>query len=315
MFRNSLLVATIVALIGYGTLSIILRQSATFAERGLVVVQISNDLRHGDSQNLTIGIWGSCVTFHDDVRCRKFGDGLSDLANSTSSVIGKMAGLGVGRLSDVAIVLIACAITMCCGLFFLRVLTFWAKAGVLFSVVLAVIPVVVIVVLFGIALSDIRGMGFAVESGLGMVCYAAFEPFVGGSQAQLYAAHAPCSADLLGPPSQELRQSKPTTASFTQPELSSATLVDMRRIRKNRSSKFSKRRRNFIKKAHELHDDCEVDVFVCVRSRRNNQVWQYSNGFEPPTPEKMVGIPAATPKISLTLGPGRDLPRASGLGS
>jgi len=41
MFRNSLLVATIVALIGYGTLSIILRQSATFAERGLVVVQVS----------------------------------------------------------------------------------------------------------------------------------------------------------------------------------------------------------------------------------------------------------------------------------
>ena len=109
------------------------------------------------------------MTSHDDVRCRKFGDGLSDLANSTSSVIGKMAGLGVGRLSDVAIVLIACAITMCCGLFFLRILTFWAKAGVLFSVVLAVVPVVVVVVLFGIALSDIRGMGFAVESELGMV--------------------------------------------------------------------------------------------------------------------------------------------------
>jgi len=132
-------------------------------------LKISNDLRHGDSQNLTIGIWGSCVTSHDDVRCRKFGDGLSDLANSTSSVIGRMAGLGVGRLSDVAIVLIACAITMCCGLFFLRILTFWAKAGVLFSVVLAVVPVVVVVVLFGIALSDIRGMGFAVESELGMV--------------------------------------------------------------------------------------------------------------------------------------------------
>lgn len=80
-----------------------------------------------------------------------------------------MAGLGVGRLSDVAIVLVACAITMCCGLFFLRILTFWAKAGVLFSVVLAVVPVVVVVVLFGIALSDIRGMGFAVESEMGMV--------------------------------------------------------------------------------------------------------------------------------------------------
>jgi len=145
-------------------------------------------------------------------------------------------------------------------------------------------------------------------------CYAAFEPFVGGSQARLYAAHAPCSADL-GLPSQELRQSKPTTVQYTHPELSTATLVDMRRIRKNRSSKFSKRRRNFIKKAHELHDDCEVDVFVCVRSRRNNQVWQYSNGFEPPTPEKMVGISATTPKISLTFVPGRDLPRASGLGS
>ncbi|KAM4066535.1 SRF-type transcription factor domain-containing protein [Hirsutella rhossiliensis] len=58
---------------------------------------------------------------------------------------------------------------------------------------------------------------------------------------------------------------------------------DLRRVRKNQASRFSKRRKNFIKKAYKLHEDCDVDVFLCVRSKRNNQIWQYSSGLTPPS--------------------------------
>ena len=87
----------------------------------------------------------------------------------------------------------------------------------------------------------------------------------------MYAAHFPCNP----PP----------------PDAGANTLRDLRRIRKNKATKFSKRRRNFIKKAHELHQGCEVDVFVCVRSKRNNQIWQYSSGLTPPSNAEMVGTP------------------------
>jgi hypothetical protein len=61
-----------------------------------------------------------------------------------------------------------------------------------------------------------------------------------------------------------------------------------KRIKKNKSCRFFKRRKTFIKKAHELYKDCEVDIFICVRSRRNNQMWQYSNDFIPPLQAEIV---------------------------
>lgn len=59
-------------------------------------------------------------------------------------------------------------------------------------------------------------------------------------------------------------------------------LVQLRKARKRQSSQFSKRRNTVLRKVHELQRDCGVDVYVCVRSRQSNQMWQYSNGFTPP---------------------------------
>lgn len=65
-------------------------------------------------------------------------------------------------------------------------------------------------------------------------------------------------------------------------------ISDLQRVQKNRSSRFSKRRRNFLKKAHDQQKDCEVDVYLCVRSRKNNKIWQYSSEFTPPSQDEMV---------------------------
>lgn len=38
-----------------------------------------------------------------------------------------------------------------------------------------------------------------------------------------------------------------------------------------------------------LSQDCEeIDVFVAIRNRRTNQLWQYSNDYMPPTKEELV---------------------------
>ena len=58
---------------------------------------------------------------------------------------------------------------------------------------------------------------------------------------------------------------------------------------------FSKRRTTLLKKVYDLHKDCDdVDVFFVVRDRRSNKIWQYSNGYTPPTPSEMVKLPSLT---------------------
>lgn len=71
--------------------------------------------------------------------------------------------------------------------------------------------------------------------------------------------------------------------------VSASTLSGSQAQRKRRSAKFSKRRVTFLKKANELSRECEeIDVYVEIRNRRNNQVWNYSNGYAPLTGEQRV---------------------------
>jgi hypothetical protein len=53
---------------------------------------------------------------------------------------------------------------------------------------------------------------------------------------------------------------------------------------------LSKRRKTLFLKAHQLGRDCPVDIYIAVRSRRNNQVWEYSSGHVP-TKREMVCVP------------------------
>lgn len=55
--------------------------------------------------------------------------------------------------------------------------------------------------------------------------------------------------------------------------------LQLRKVRRRQLSQFSKRKATVLKKVHELQRDCGVDVYPCLRSRRNNRMWQYSDGF------------------------------------
>ncbi|CAF3656581.1 unnamed protein product [Fusarium graminearum] len=69
--------------------------------------------------------------------------------------------------------------------------------------------------------------------------------------------------------------------------VSISNLSDSQKQRKRRCAKFSKRRATFLKKANDLSRECdEIDVYVEIRNRRNNQVWSYSNGYVPLTEEQ-----------------------------
>ena len=98
-------------------------------------------------------------------------------------------------------------------------------------------------------------------------CFEKFTPFVGQELAHIYSDHVNCTTPMAYQP---------------------ASIRDMQRVQKNRSNRFSKRRRNLLKKANDLRIDCEVDVYLCIRSKRNNKIWQYSSGFAPPSMEDMV---------------------------
>ena len=92
-------------------------------------------------------------------------------------------------------------------------------------------------------------------------CYVLFDPFVGQEQAAIFAAHAPCPK---------------TSSSKSQKQ------------RKQVATRFSKRRRTFLRRAHDLQRDCDVDVYVMIRNRKSRQLWEYSNGYEPPSREELV---------------------------
>ena len=92
-------------------------------------------------------------------------------------------------------------------------------------------------------------------------CFDVLLPFVGEDQANIFAARPSCRGHIQN---------------------------DIRKARKSSINKFSKRRKTFLKRAHDLQKDCDVDIFVVVRSKKNNQLWQYSNGYVPPTSETLV---------------------------
>ncbi|KAG8422533.1 hypothetical protein J3459_010275 [Metarhizium acridum] len=100
-----------------------------------------------------------------------------------------------------------------------------------------------------------------------MHCFIKFKPFVGKDLARIYSDHVTCSP-----------------AAARQP----VTTQDVRRVQKNTSNRFSKRRRNFLKKAHDLHADFNVDIYLCVRNRRNNKIWQYTSDFVPPSQDEIA---------------------------
>lgn len=68
----------------------------------------------------------------------------------------------------------------------------------------------------------------------------------------------------------------------------SVKVAELRKARKRQAAQFSKRRMTILKKAHELYRDCGTDIYLCLRSRRNNQMWLYSNGFIPPLASEVV---------------------------
>ena len=60
------------------------------------------------------------------------------------------------------------------------------------------------------------------------------------------------------------------------------------RERKKQNDMFSKRRKTLLSKVFRLSKDCPVDVYIIIRSRKNNQIWEFSNGYIPPTKEELV---------------------------
>lgn len=95
-------------------------------------------------------------------------------------------------------------------------------------------------------------------------CYELFLPFTGEDQARIQSSHPDCAHE----------QHK----------------QDIQKRRKSKLARFWKRRKTLLQKAHELHKDCDVDVYLVVRSRWNNQMWQYSNGYIPPPPSRLVSV-------------------------
>ncbi|KAL7952268.1 hypothetical protein V8C34DRAFT_299689 [Trichoderma compactum] len=71
-----------------------------------------------------------------------------------------------------------------------------------------------------------------------------------------------------------------------------SSLEKLQITRRRRASQFSKRRKTILRKAHDLHKDCNVDIYFVVRNRQNNQIWRYSNGYlPPPTLEDIYPVP------------------------
>lgn len=89
-------------------------------------------------------------------------------------------------------------------------------------------------------------------------------PLEKNAEARIFALHDAC----VGSPSQSIEE--------------------LRAIRKRKAIQFSKRRTTLLQKANDTHRLCNVDVFLAVRNRRNNRIWLYSNGYEPPSESELV---------------------------
>jgi hypothetical protein len=92
----------------------------------------------------------------------------------------------------------------------------------------------------------------------------------------MFAAHEPCSVP-------QLTWLGPKQTSSSAPEK-----VEIKKAGKRRASKFSKRRRAVLKKVHDLHRDCDVEVYFMVQNKRSNQIWQYTTGILPPSQAELV---------------------------
>ncbi|KAK8036341.1 Transcription factor- MADS-box [Apiospora rasikravindrae] len=89
-------------------------------------------------------------------------------------------------------------------------------------------------------------------------CTTLFAPFLGTGHAQVFAAHPDCSAS----------NSRPSV-------MDSAHRAALRRARRRESTRFSKRRRTYIKGSHKLSKDCNAQVFTVVK--KDNKFYVYNS--------------------------------------
>ncbi|KAI3322912.1 hypothetical protein HD806DRAFT_120440 [Xylariaceae sp. AK1471] len=87
-------------------------------------------------------------------------------------------------------------------------------------------------------------------------CYHLFLPFAGEAQARMSAAHPDCSRNT-----------------FSQPP--HANPIATRKARKRETTRFSKRRKTYIKRTHDLSQDCGAQVYTVIR--KNNNFWVYNS--------------------------------------
>jgi hypothetical protein len=68
------------------------------------------------------------------------------------------------------------------------------------------------------------------------------------------------------------------------------TSLQIRRDRKRAASKFSKRRRTLVRRAYDLHKDCDAQVFLIVKKNGKLHVFNSEPSFQdwPPTSDQIV---------------------------
>ncbi|KAK1975606.1 hypothetical protein LZ30DRAFT_348940 [Colletotrichum cereale] len=93
-------------------------------------------------------------------------------------------------------------------------------------------------------------------------CYNLFLPFMGQERSQTLSFHLPCQERKENVSEHEHPQPKP------RPTLS-------RKEKRRASSRFRKRRQTFVKAAHKLHRDYDVDVYVAIR--KGGRFFSYSS--------------------------------------
>ncbi|KAI0147271.1 hypothetical protein GGR57DRAFT_255723 [Xylariaceae sp. FL1272] len=87
-------------------------------------------------------------------------------------------------------------------------------------------------------------------------CYHLSLPFTSEAQARMSAAHPEC-------------------VKIDVPKLPHTALKSVRKARKQDATRFSKRRKTYIKRTHELSRDCGAQIYTVVR--KNNNFWVYNS--------------------------------------
>ncbi|KAI1159432.1 hypothetical protein F5B18DRAFT_655632 [Nemania serpens] len=99
------------------------------------------------------------------------------------------------------------------------------------------------------------------DSGIGHLstcyrCYQLFLPFAGESQARISAAHPDCT---------KVNPARPLQSNS----------ISIRKARKRDMTQFAKRRKTYIKRTHDLSQDCNAQVYTVIR--KNNNFWVYNS--------------------------------------